>query len=271
MPREMEKSGRRETRIPNSPCPITATEYQLPKTRRPSRHGVTVTELLVAAFLVGILVLAAFSLFKSSWQSYDNLVWQPKVNMEARQTLDDICDMIRMGGTNMDMMRPSQMTWGFGQVYAESTGNKLSLFTNGPNDMTYQVWRSNRDNINYATRRNGSNPNNRKKFGQFIKSIQFEYEYRLPSTSDADPVWRFRRVTPPGTSSLDQTAYLPAAYLATTIYVTVTAEAQPYGTNGPTYRRVLTGAVALRGPLGLTMPPAVYNTLQQVDPDPDGN
>jgi hypothetical protein len=213
------------------------------------RRGVTVIELLIAGFLLTILMLAAFLLLKSSWQSYDNLVWQTKVNMEARQTLDDICDMIRMGGNDVDMMRPALMSQG--QVNpSASTDTILRFLPIGfVAEQTYSARRSSRDNIFYVVRKSGNSasPNFNRKVGQFLSTVQFEYEYRLPSTSDADPVWRFSRVSNPN-------AVPDAAYLTTTVYVTVTAEAQPYP-NGTVYR-------------GQIMPPAMYNNIPQT-PDPD--
>jgi hypothetical protein len=226
------------------------------------RRGVTVIELLIAGFLITILMLAAFLLLKSSWQSYDNLVWQTKVNMEARQALDDICDLIRMGGNDVDMIRPAIMYQG--QVNPDASSNQQLRFLpiGYVVEQTYYAKQSNRDNIYYIVRKSGNsaNPTFNRKVGQFLRTVQFEYEYRLPSTNDADPVWRFRRVSNP-------IAEPTAAYLATTIYVTVTAEVQPYP-NGTVYRRVLTGATSLRGPHGMVMPPAVYNNVPQL-PDPD--
>jgi hypothetical protein len=218
------------------------------KNRR-TRPGLTTPELLVTALILSILMLAAFSLFKTSWQSYDNLVWQTKVNMEARQTLDDICDMLRTSGNNVDMMRPLQMFEG--QVSIDSTRNKLVLMTT---DLGYQTYLSRRggDNIWYMTRRFGASvrPEDTRKVGQYIRSIELEYEYRLPASSDADPVWRFVRVN-------DASANWNAAYLATTVYVTVKAEARPYA-DGTIYKRTLTGAIRLRGPHGMMLPPAQY-------------
>jgi hypothetical protein len=224
---------------------------------RRRRTGLTTPELLVAALILAMLMLAAFSLFKASWQSYDNLVWQTKVNMEARQALDDICDMLRNAGNDVDMTRPDKMTEG--QVDPSSTSSRLTFFnTYFPTYQNYQTFRSNRDNIYYLTRFTGANLNTRVKIGQYIRSIELEYEYRLPS-SDADPVWHFERVNNPS-------AIPAAAFLATTVYVTVKAEAQPYP-NGTIYKRTLTGALRLRGPYGLMVPPSQYLGWDAVLPD----
>src|SRR5579883_2663614 len=69
-----------------------------------AQRGITTLELLIAAIIVMILLTAASTLLNASWKSYQNLVWQNKVNMEARQALDDICDFVRMSGGNNDAL-----------------------------------------------------------------------------------------------------------------------------------------------------------------------
>ncbi|MCS6776536.1 MAG: hypothetical protein RMJ43_01095 [Chloroherpetonaceae bacterium] len=220
-----------------------------------ARAGLSTPELLVVLLVLIMIVGAVFALFRASWQSYDNLVWQTRVNLEARQSLDDICDMLRTAGNNIDMTWPSPMSEG--QVDPISTPNRLTFLTAGLGYVNYRVFSSVRERNNFLTRWPGASMAARRKVGQFIRAVEFEYEYRLPATGSTDRTWRFVRVSHPALNPLAP----DASFLATTVYVTVHAEARPYGDNGPIYRRSLTGAVRLRGPHGLIMPPAVYTNV----------
>ncbi len=224
------------------------------KSRLTARHGLTLIELLVGLILLSILAAALMGLFRTSWLSYQNLVWQSKVNMEARRALDDLCDTLRMAGANVDLTSPKE-TLPQVSSYPSSDANLITI-TRPPGYLLAIRYRSQalpaHDNQDYLQRVVGANWNNAKLVGQHIKSIEFEYEYRLPAATENDTAWQSVRVSRPGNA---------AAYLAHTVYVTVTAEVSPFGNNGATYTRRLTSAVHLRGPYNTRIPRAKYTTL----------
>jgi prepilin-type N-terminal cleavage/methylation domain-containing protein len=235
-------------------------------TRRPNNptthRGVTLTELLVAALLVSVLVAAAFGLFRTSWLSYQNLVWQSKVNMEARRTLDDICDHLRMGGVNGDLTAPMttapQVKPIEGNVFYGSSASQLEFTPIGSDPVFYRAYPHPRHGGSYLMRRaGGSMRSPANMVGQFVTDVSFEYEYRLPATNENDAVWRTVRVSNPGVGN-NGFPNNSAAYLAHTVYVTVTSQVSPYGDGGQTYTRRLTSAVHLRGPFNSRIPPAKF-------------
>ncbi|GEM_PF-4296056 len=212
------------------------------KTRSFARHGMTLTELIVGLLLVSILATAVMVLFRTSWLSYQNLVWQSKVNMEARRTLDDICDSLRMGGANIDLTSPDYIN----PQFNVGTPNRVAFFT-PPNasEISYEVL-PNSDGQSYLKRQQVGDW---KMVGQHISRVEFEYEYRLPATSENDTSWQSLRVSAPNRD---------IRYLVHTVYVTVTAEVSPFGSGGTTYTRRMTSAVHLRGPYNTRTPRAKY-------------
>ena len=218
------------------------------KFSRMMRRGMTLTELLVGLILVSVVAMAVMALFRTSWLSYQNLVWQSKVNMEARRTLDDICDTLRMGGANIDLTSPARAPKP--QVHPSVSGaNIVQMYPIGQAaEVTYQVLQRH-GGQNYLTRQVGQATANIRLVGQHIKQVDFEYEYRLPAGSENDTAWQSIRVSRPGNVG---------GNLAHTIYVTVTAEVSPFGSDGTTYTRRLTSAVHLRGPYNTRIPRAKY-------------
>jgi prepilin-type N-terminal cleavage/methylation domain-containing protein len=210
------------------------------KIRSSVHRGMTLTELIVGLLLVSVLATAVMVLFRTSWLSYQNLVWQSKVNMEARRTLDDICDSLRKGGFDGDLTAPRYVNPQFNiatpitAAFLPPVGNEIYYRTATVNGQKYLLRRQ---------------IGGFRKVGQHISLVEFEYEYRLPATSETDTAWQSIRVSTPDTDAM---------YLAHTVYVTVTAEVAPFGNGGATYRRKMTSAVHLRGPYNTRVPRAKY-------------
>ena len=218
-----------------------------------SHHGLTMIEMLIVALLAGVMIYACFSLLKGSWQSYDNLHWQSRVNMEARRALDDICYHIRMSGSAQDMTYPALLR---PQVEPASDSQVISIKPIGrDSEIVYQTATKNATSYygktevqSFLVRVLGQGENANVP-ARFIKNIEFEYEYRLPSLDENDATWRSVRVSNP--------QFTDAIYLAHTIYVTVTAESPRI--NGQIYTRRLTSAVRLRTPYNTQVPLATYS------------
>jgi prepilin-type N-terminal cleavage/methylation domain-containing protein len=248
--------GNRERGTADRTLSMLQSKIENGKSKFPMTHrGVTLTELMIALVLLSVLVAAAFGLFRSSWLSYQNLVWQSKVNMEARRTLDDVCDHLRMGGFNRDMTAPTIST---PQVTPTpyTTANILEFEPVGyGNKVLYRVQPKYGNST--LTRLVGSNRSNARMVGQFVTNVSFEYEYRLPANNENDAVWRTVRVSNPGAGNAGY-PHNPAAYLAHTVYVTFTSEVRPFGNDGQVYTRRLTSAVHLRGPFNSRIPPAKF-------------
>ncbi len=227
------------------------------------RRGMTLTELMVGIILISILSAAIMVLFRTSWLSYQNLVWQSKVNMEARRALDDICDTLRMGGDNVDFSAPIPSYYQISPYpYSNSNYLEIARFPSYPYGANYRTEvMADHDNQRYLRRAVGGDWDNARLVGQDIKSIEFEYEYRRPATSENDTAWQSVRVSRPGPNNALGGRNNDAAYLAHTIYVTVTAEVSPFGNGGTTYTRKMTSAVHLRGPYNSRTPRAKYVPL----------
>ena len=230
------------------------------KDLRTARHGLTLTELIVGLLLVSVMVAAVMALLRTSWLSYQNLVWQSKVNMEARRGLDDICDTLRMGGDSVDFTAPRVS---YTQVAAWPSSDAQLLEISRFPWYTYGViYRAQAmsayGNQRYLRRNSGGGWNRARLVAQHIKTVEFEYEYRLPATSENDRAWHSIRVRRPGPHAGLGVDNNDAAYLAHTIYVTVTAEVSPYGPDGETYTRTMTSAVHLRAPYNTHIPRAKY-------------
>lgn len=237
----------------------------LPSCRvRRARRGFTLIEGLAAMLVVGILMAGSFNLLLASWRAYDNLVWQNKVNMEARQALDDICDDLRMAGANRDMINPVSFP---GNSYYQVATNKNKPFdSSGRDKLQYQlpydyssgspvyIVLASPGGARYLRGGVGLN----RYVAQHIKEVLFEYEYRPPSTSTDDVVgtWTSVRESPVRNSATSLP--MDISKLTHTVYVTVVAEASPHGANGPSYTRRLTSAVHLRAPYNNAVPPSQY-------------
>jgi hypothetical protein len=211
--------------------------------RRPARRGMTPVEVILVVLLLSILLIAICHLLEASWQSYENLWWQNRVNATARQALDDLCDTLRMGGYAEDLLAPQRPP---GQVDGDTyfDPSRTIGFYLGDQHEYYQVRSAN--GISYLIYGQDPGGAGADAIAPFIKEVRFEYEYRLPADGTDSP-WQFVRVGDP--TGHEQ--------LIRTVYVTVTAETPPVGLNGQVYRRTLTSAVQLRGPYNLMLPSAV--------------
>lgn len=217
------------------------------------RRGVSLIELMASLLVISVLLIASFNLINASWHSYQNLVWQNKVNKEARQALDDICDWLRAGGNDADMLNlnyPSYATR-FPQILPDSSVSRVGVFTppsvpnTGTDCFRTYVFSDGTTNLEHnqssdmtiadAFADPQSHPY---KTAQFVNTISLSYEYRVPSAL-GQRVWLLSRTSAPNSTT---------QYLIRTIYVQVTASYQPEGDGGPVFSRTLQSAVSLRKP-----------------------
>lgn len=202
------------------------------------RRGLTLTETLIAMLLVFMLVAAGYNLLSAAITSSDTLVWQTRVNQDARHALDAICETLRTGGELVDAYNPNAnrgaMLYG-GRDYV-SVGNDVA----GPQTIDFKTDTP----IGTALTRN------RELIGQFVESVVFEYEFRKAGTGNNLDPWVMVRISP--YSLNDQFPDIPGA--VRTVYVTVTSTARPYGNNGPVFSRTLRSAIHLRAPYNAPMP-----------------
>lgn len=207
-------------------------------------RGVTTLELLVALLVVSIVMTGVYVLVGASYQSYQDLVWQNKVNQEARQALDEVCDTIRFSGLDSDLIRPAENN--APQVYGNSDGNQVGVTIIGGigNQIYFQSETDPNSNTYYLTRLDLPD---KRAVSQFVDTVHFEYEYRTPAGPN-DKTWQMKRVSEPSGD---------VNYLIKTVYVTVTATIPSSVTHGQTYSRTLTSAATLRGPYNSVVPPAL--------------
>ena len=208
-----------------------------------ARRGITTVELLIALIIVSIVMYGVYGLIGSSWRSYQSLLWQNKANQEARQTLDDICDLIRFAGYDQDMIRTTaqQQT----QVDSSSGADLIGVIRIGSiGTPTYCLTQQDAtSSIFYLTRLDDEGTTS---VGQYVSTVEFEYEYRQPA-SLANPTWALKRVLIPSGDIF---------YLVKTVYVTVNVTIPASVTGDQVYQRRLTSAVSLRAPYNTAAPPA---------------
>jgi Tfp pilus assembly protein PilW len=208
----------------------------------------TLIEMLVAGFLTLIALIAVANLLLTSWRSYDNIVWQNRVNQEARQALDDVCDALRMGGFPYDATWPIPRTNDSQrQVRQASNANRILFDKPAVARLGYQIPPASVNNpITYLARSGTGMP--REAVAAFVTNVHFEYEYRVRATGDPNnAAWIYVRTNNP---SDDQ------KFLINTVYVTVTTQSVY---NGQTFARTLTSAVNMRTPYNRTVPLAQSN------------
>jgi hypothetical protein len=222
--------------------------------RRRAIRGISTVELLIAVMTLSVVMIGVASLLNASWQSYRNLVWQNKANMEARRALDDICDTIRTGGNDNDMTLFKSA--GMPQILTDipeysNTGSEVGveMHAGSPNTYYYAVGQA-PDGTNILIRAFGYNEFD---VAQYIDSVQFEYEYRQPAGL-SQATWTLQRAS--DLYALDPVNYT-YFYLPKTVYVTVNVRI-PQSVTGVShdYTRTLTSAVTLRGPYDNAAPPA---------------
>lgn len=218
------------------------------------RCGLILVELLVTVVIVSIALGAAAILMDISWISYRDALYQNSVNYEARRALDQICDDVRMGGAQRDLMTqrpiaalPQVKPYNANSPTSSSQEDRISyvFYAEGTAAIGYRLGTAN--GLTYA----GRWPNIRtsEAVARFLNTITFEYEYRVRNTSNINDPWQFVRVSRP---SAAQAPYL------TTIYVTVNTRFAPEGegTNKPVFQRTLKSAVHMRAPYNSVPPPA---------------
>jgi hypothetical protein len=209
----------------------------------PARRGLTTVEMLVALIVAVVALIGVSAFMNASWRAYQNLIWQNKVNQEARQALDAICDMVRMAGNDRDVLMPISLS---NQVLTGSAEGVLVVSPiSGIGNVRYEQQTQSGTGIGYLTRTLGAETI---ASAQFVTQVRFEYEYRLPATTtQGKPTWTMVRVSNP--------AAVSANPLVRTVYIIVTTTARP-DPIGPTYTRTLSSAVQLRGPYNAALPPA---------------
>jgi hypothetical protein len=202
----------------------------------------TPVEVILVVLLLSILLIAIYHLVEASWQAYQNLWWQNRVNATARLALDDLCDTIRMGGYAEDLLAPQNEP---NQVDGDThfDPSRMIGFLIGDQHDYYQVKSAN--SISYLIFGQDASGEGADAIAPYIQEVRLEYEYRLPADGTNHP-WQFVRVG-------DPTGHEP---MIRTVYITVTAETPAVGLNGQIYRRTLTSAVQLRGPYNLMLPTA---------------
>jgi hypothetical protein len=205
----------------------------------------TSVEVSLVLLLLSILLIAIYHLLEASWQAYQNLWWQNRVNATARLALDDLCDTIRMGGYAEDLLAPQKpMAQVDGNTYFDPS--RMIGFLIGDQHTYYQVRSA--GGISYLIFGQDASGEGADAIAPYIKEVRFEYEYRLSADGTNRP-WQFVRVGDPTGHESQIRA----------VYITVTAETPPVGLNGQVYRRTLTSAVQLRGPYNLMLPSAGLN------------
>lgn len=232
-----------------------------PKQMPAARHGLSLLELLLAILLTLVVIVAVQNLLLASWRSADDLIWQNRVNQEARQALDEICDAIRSTGDNLDMIAPQTSTFPqVGTASSNRSGSNSNTLICIPTNRQY-----NGTSVSYEARfskalqawylvrtvTGATDAADVQAIASYVDKVTFEYEYRLPANNGASG-WILRRVANPNDPAIGSTV----PYLISTIYVTVEASVSPYGKAGTTYRRRLTSAVHPRAPYNETVPPA---------------
>jgi prepilin-type N-terminal cleavage/methylation domain-containing protein len=201
--------------------------------RRRAARGFTFIEFLVAALIMGVLASGVGMLLMAHWMAYNDTFWQNRVNMEARQALDDICDDIRMAGNGQDTISYPN---GTAQITGLSSGVNQIAFKNAESviPISYAIPTTNNPNNLLVRTITGSDV----AVAMYITNITFDYEYRQRSQDPSQP-WNYYRVPTPSANVLDD---------LTTIYVTVTASVPSSLTGGTSYSRTLTSAVHFRAP-----------------------
>ena len=224
--------------------------------RRVSRRGLTMVEMLVALAILVVIMVGVAGLLETSWQSFSDLKWQNRVDSEARRALDAISDSVRVSGEPIDFYQTfdRRLTTALGyNIDPFSTGQILNL-----NNTALESYNqtSTSANVGYLARNGyyGSGT----MAAVYIDSVKFAYEYREIS-DPGNTTWAFDTVQ--GLSKKNP-VYDPTNgaifYTVKTIYITVTASFNPYpnSIDSRTYTRTLTGAVTLRAPYNMPLPPA---------------
>ena len=216
---------------------------------RASRRGLTMSELLVAMFIMLIIMVGIAGLLESSWQSFSDLKWQNRVDSEARRALDAICDSVRSSGPQIDRYEDlTKQSTGSANIYTDSSEIELKLLNDFADD--YYVVSDQISPPYLASYHYGQNGLDMKAI--YISDVHFAYEYRQASTPN-NPQWTFNTV-----QGLTPFANSNIYFTVKTIYVTVTASYNPYpnSIDGRTYTRTLTSAVTLRAPYNAPLAPA---------------
>jgi Tfp pilus assembly protein PilW len=223
-------------------------------------RGFTLTETLVALVVMFLVLAGAWTLLAASGRVYDDIVWQNRVNAEARQAIEDICDSVRLSGQDQDLIsRPatSALPQVLVPVAPDTTAMLLNCFTLPAGTLvTYTVQQSPTSGDYILTRQ--FQRSSLDEAARYIVNVHFDYEYRTPTsaaTSATDTRWQMTRLSDLGSWSGTNQSLNPAN-LITVVYVTITAQVTPYS-GGPTYQRTLHSAVHLRGPYNTTVPPAL--------------
>ena len=232
------------------------------------------SELLVALFILTFLMVGIAGMLNSSWQSFSDLKWQNRVDSEARRALDALSDTIRTSGWHQDLYDSSGGSYRPDGLDGQNvrrdvlggnrfTSNTAISVTNPLGNIysyyiDYTADSATGNQIPYLAR---FTPAGKQIAALYIKSVNFDYEYRQPLGTSAT-TWSFTRTDDPENSPRVAGVADPIAYYTTkTVYITVTAEYNPYpnSIDSRTYTRTITGAVTLRAPFNAPLSPAQVN------------
>ena len=235
---------------------------RLKNSRRVGRRGLSLIELLVSLTILLVIMVGVAGLLESSWQSFSDLKWQNRVDSEARRALDAVSDSVRMSGQPVDFY--NYFTKRSGDPYAaniipSSTGTALNVNNEALESYYLSDYNINGNDIGYLARDATQSVNGGSTMGAvYISGINFAYEYREVS-KPGDTQWTFDTVqgiqkNKPATDPTNGVVF----YTVKTVYITVTASFNPYpgSIDSRTYTRTLTGAVTLRQPYDMPLPPA---------------
>lgn len=235
----MKETGSRRSALPRLAGP-TEARY------RRALPGFTFVEVMAVLMILLVVGMGVYQMAMSGWRAYASVMWQNRVNMEARQTLDELCDAVRVAGAQTDTTYGATLSER--QLGANSNKSRLVFHTNINQDNSNPPWTTATVEQHPATgtghMRVKVGDQTADSIGVFIDEVRFDYELRDPSP---DGQWKMRVV--PG----DQIKQNELARV-TTVYVTVKSSIAPYGSTDMTYSRIFSSAVHMRAPYASPLP-----------------
>jgi type II secretory pathway pseudopilin PulG len=226
-------------------------------------YAFTLIEALVSLVILTVILMAGWSLFVGANNAYQDIVWQNRVNQEARQALDDMCDMVRLSGSNQDLLSqpllPAEAQF-LSTPGISTLGTLECPIAGGGGYVTYTVQQRNPPaGDDFLTRQITKKVNAppTEAVAQYLVTVNFEYEYRV--SVPFDPLqqnsgsWTTMRRTELGNQ--DGSSGNPICPV-NVVYIQVTAQVTPFP-GGLPYTRTLRSAVHPRCLYNLTVPGSI--------------
>lgn len=207
------------------------------------RRGITLIEMLVVTFIIGVITTGLIGLLKRSWDNYDAIVVQNSVQKQARMALDLAADELRgLGPWNSSTISADENAFGSRIRSSALIPYVLGSFTLERN-ASNQLVRSDAVGTAYKSSTAVSN----------ITMFRVQY-VRRTATSNGSLAWETMpdTLTSPSVSPINNLTSLVAitpvvdARINDVALAYITVEASATARNGVTYSRRLQTAVRLR-------------------------